>query len=204
MPDANGLKTPEELREPWAVQLAKEVIAKVQWTHPEAQSRLVSFEIVSDEYQDFAAQLLREVKAEWSAVEEERKKITKPLNEATKATNALFKPVLGALESAEQILKNKIAGYLQAKQNANTAALMASVQLETPQQAMQVISQIEPVQAPQGVSVRKVWKFVIENPDLVPREFCSPDESKIRLVDPTTASIPGIRFFQEDVVTARK
>lgn len=47
-------------------------------------------------------------------------------------------------------------------------------------------------------------KFLITDPDLVPREYCSPDPKKIGAVDPTSTAIPGVRFFQDDVVTSRR
>lgn len=191
-------------------QQAREVIARVQWTHPEALARLRALEIVSDEWQNFAAQLLHEIKAQWSLVESERKKITKPLNDATKATNTLFKPVLGALESAEEILKDKIAGYMQAKQNANMAALQAAAAAPTAMAATQSAAFYEPVQAPQGVSVRQIWKFEVTDPDLVPRHLCSPDMKKIseelgKKTDKYGSPdlIPGVRVYQEAQVTAR-
>jgi len=191
--------------------LAREVIARVQWTHPEALARLQAFEIQGDEQQDFAARLLHEVKAEWTLVEAERKKITKPLNDAKKATDSLFKPVLNALESAEEVLKGKIAGYIAAKQQANTAALQAAASAPSAMAASQAIGNYAPVVAPQGVSVRDVWRFEVTNPDLVPRELCSPDMKKIGEALEAKAGkygepdvIPGVRVFKESIVTARR
>jgi hypothetical protein len=50
------------------------------------------------------------------------------------------------------------------------------------------------------------WMFDIENPDLVPRAFCSPDERKIRehvQAEKSAASIPGVRVFEKLTVQAR-
>lgn len=210
MPNPDGTKTTEELRQPWAVQQAKEVIQAVVWTHPEAAARVEHFQITCDAEQEFAAQLLREVKAEWDAVEEKRKKITKPLDEAKRETQAVFKPVLEALKAIENAFKAKIAGYMQAKQQVNVAALQAAAAAPTAMAAAQSMDAYAPVQAPQGVSVRQVWKFEVTDPDLVPRHLCSPDMKKIaeelgkktdKYGQPDV--IPGVRVFQESVVTAR-
>lgn len=191
--------------------MAREVIARVQWTNPDALPRLRAFEIVNDEQQEFAAQLLREVKAEQSLVEGERKKITKPLNDAAKATNALFKPVLTALEEAESALKGKIAGYMAAKQSANVAALQAASTAPTAMAAAQSMDLYAPVAAPQGISVRQVTKFEVTDPDLVPRHLCSPDMQKISTELQKKSDkygqpdlIPGVRVFQEPVVSSRR
>lgn len=186
-------------------QQAREVIARVLWTRPEAQERLQSFEISSDEHQDFAAALLREIKTEWASVEAKRKTITKPANDLKKAADNLFKPTLVALEKAEATLKSKIATYLTSKERANTAALQAAAAATTPEAAQQAIAHVAPVAPPAGVSVRKVWRFEVVDQNLVPRELCSPDAKKIEAAFHGGATaIPGVRFFQEDQVSARR
>lgn len=50
------------------------------------------------------------------------------------------------------------------------------------------------------------WVFEVENPELVPRAFCSPDERKIRehvMAEKSAASIPGVRVFEKLSVQAR-
>lgn len=190
-------------------QQAREVVARVLWTNPAAQERLQALPVSNDDQQQYAVNLLREIKAEWSVVDEERKKITKPLSDAKKATDALFKPVLTALEQAEATLKAKVAGYMNAKQAANVAALQAASVAATPFQAQQAMAFVAPVEAPQGVSVRLVWKFQVTEPDLVPRELCSPDPKKIGEAcqygpDGQPLPIPGVQWFQDSSVTVRK
>lgn len=57
-----------------------------------------------------------------------------------------------------------------------------------------------PRERTKGSSVRVRWKFEIENPTLVPREYCSPDRS---LIDATVqmakgeTTIPGVRVYFE-------
>ncbi len=186
-------------------QQAREVIARVLWTRPEAQQRLQAFEILNDGHQDYAAALLREIKAEMFSVEAERKTITKPLNDLKKAADNLFKPTLTALERAEATLKAKIAAYLNQKEAANTAALQAAAAATTPEAAQQAIQYVVPVAPPAGMSVRKVWRFEVFDQNIVPREFCSPDAKKIEAAFHSGATdIPGVRFFQEDQVSARR
>jgi hypothetical protein len=53
---------------------------------------------------------------------------------------------------------------------------------------------------------KMVWKHEIINPELVPRRFCSVDESKIRnylKVEQGGATISGVKFFQELQVQSR-
>jgi hypothetical protein len=57
-----------------------------------------------------------------------------------------------------------------------------------------------------GVSMRTVWKFEITNPAAVPREYCMPDEIKIRKIVSALqadASIAGVRIYREAVVASR-
>jgi hypothetical protein len=189
----------------WAVQQAKEAVFPVSvLTSEQSVARMRELPVTNDLEEAFAAQLLREVKDHWAEVEAKRKKITVPMNEALRETNKTFRPALDALKEEEDILKGKIAGYVQVKEQANTAALQAASVASTPAAAQQALSLVAPVAPPAGVSVRYVWKFAVEDESLVPREFCSPDAKKIGAVDPTQTSIPGVRFFQESVVSSRR
>jgi hypothetical protein len=53
----------------------------------------------------------------------------------------------------------------------------------------------------------KEWDFKIVKPDLVPREFCEPDEKRIRQyakLMQSKAVMPGVRFFEKDKVQVRR
>ena len=161
--------------------------------------------VATDEQCEFASQLLREIKGAWHVLEEKRTSITGPLNKALRATNELFRPASRSLEHGEAILKLKISDYLAAKERARAAALQAAAAATTPEAAQQAIAHVAPVAPPAGVSVRKVWRFEVVDQNLVPRELCSPDAKKIEAAFHGGATaIPGVRFFQEDQVSARR
>jgi predicted lipoprotein len=160
--------------------------------------------VATDEQCEFASQLLREIKAKWHVLEEQRTKITGPMNQSLRATNEFFRPATRSLEHGEGILKLKIVAYLQTKSQANTRALQAAAVAATPELAQQAIQTVAPVAPPQGVSVRHVWKFEVTDANQVPRELCSPDEKKIKAAfELGMTDIPGVKFYQEAVVSAR-
>lgn len=58
-----------------------------------------------------------------------------------------------------------------------------------------------------GISSSTVWRFEIINPGLIPREYLTPDEKAIGGVVRSLkgrASIPGVRIFEETVMSARR
>lgn len=61
------------------------------------------------------------------------------------------------------------------------------------------------VQKVEGTRIVKNWTYEIEQEELIPREFCSPDSKKIRamvIAHKENAKIPGVRvFFTETVST---
>jgi hypothetical protein len=81
-----------------AVDLSKEVAA---------------LKIIDQPSYENAAGILRSVKAMAKEAEDERKKITRPLDEAKDAVMALFNPIKTRLENAESVLKNAILTYSQ-------------------------------------------------------------------------------------------
>jgi hypothetical protein len=92
-----------------------------------------AYVIDSAEIAEMAASDLQGVKALLKNVDEERRKITDPLNEAVKAVNNLFRPATQYLEEAERILKGGILGWnqkVEAEARAAQAAADAAARKE--------------------------------------------------------------------------
>ena len=71
-----------------------------------------------------------------------------------------------------------------------------------PAAAVQAANTLEAYQ-PAGTSLVEHYKFRVDNPDLVPRELCSPDSAKIRgylKLHKASAEIPGVAIWREDTV----
>jgi hypothetical protein len=193
----------------WAVERARKAIEPaLQITSDSALDALRAFVIDSDEKEAFAVKLAQEIKQNWASIEEQRKKITTPLLEAKRQTDAVFKPALDALAEEERLLKDKLAAYMQMKEQRNVAALAEAKQAPTVQDAQQAIARVAPVATPQGMSVRHVWKFEITDESIVPRELCSPDPKKIgaafQVVNGQPVPVPGVRWYQDTSVSVRK
>lgn len=69
---------------------------------------------------------LKALKAASKSIDERRKKITKPLDDAKREVMALFKPILDLYGQAEAAVKRKLADY-QIKQEQQRHALLAQV-----------------------------------------------------------------------------
>lgn len=69
-----------------------------------------------------------------------------------------------------------------------------------------VIPVAPPAPKQEGSVITKRWKFTIDNPDLVPREYCVPDPKTIRkVVDGLgdKANIPGVTVTQDTSESSR-
>lgn len=168
-------------------------------------SKLYNFVIQSDSDEANIVSVLQEVKKRNAQLEDKRTEITKPLNAALRAVNALFKPPQQKFEALERQLKGLITTYMQAKNARNVAAIQAAAVAPTPVVAQQVLAQVQPVEAPANVSVRYVWQFQITQPELVPAQFLSPDPAKIQayLAQTNQPAIPGVTFSQKAITSVR-
>jgi hypothetical protein len=151
--------------------------------------------------------LLKKITVTSNKAEKLRKQFAKPFQDFAKKIKKTSDEARQILELEKQRLKNLMAGYLKAEEEKREQAFMESISSEsffsdTPEPA--VIIPEEPVKL--MTSSRKVWKFEIIEPELVPRNFCSPDESKIRAYlkeNKDGANMPGVRFFEELTVQSR-
>lgn len=69
--------------------------------------------ISNQEQYENANVILKEIKTRWKELDEERKSITKPMDDAKKRIMDLFKKPLDLLESAENKIKKLMIGYTQ-------------------------------------------------------------------------------------------
>lgn len=183
---------------------AREELTKAEQSLPAIRE----MRIESKEDQEFAAEILREVKATARAIEDKRKTIVDPLNKALKATNDLFRPISDALKAAERELKQKIADYLIAGEARNQALLQTAASAETSEEAMRALAKHEPVEAPTGVSMRFTWTFEVVDEARVPREYLCVDEAKVKQLiknaDGRLPKVAGIRFQKVPIVASRR
>ncbi len=141
---------------------------------------------------DMAGELLKQVKGKMKELEAERKKITKPLLDAKKAVDNLFRPATDAAALVEELLKNAISGYIDGQRAAKVAALQAG-------DHEGALATIEP-ELPAGVSTRTVWKWKLVDANLVPSEYWAIDAARVQEHVNTfkgQSQIPGIEVFPE-------
>lgn len=170
------------------------------------------------EYND-AEIILKAITKHSNDLEKHRKELAKPFQAVDKKIKSLADEAREKLEEEKENLKKKMAAYMDAerekqqKELEEKAAAMVQAQAQeqesnpfaayVPQQEIKLEN--KPVIKLMS-SVTAVWKFEITDPVQVPREFCSPDERKIREYvqrEKEAASISGVRIYEETQIKAR-
>lgn len=184
-------------------------------THASAKKALElisSLRVSSVEEMDFAASLLRDLVTTKSELERDRTKITKPLNAAKRAVDELFAPAKRALEQCEAELKAKLAAARQAVTK-RRATELAEVMAEPA--GSRVLSTAVALPTNTGISYTTKWVIDAVNESQLPKEYFSPDLTKISLRmatkngRPRRASdepepIDGVTFKEVTTVSAKK
>lgn len=119
------MNAPNELI-PLAVNVQHPNPAALQRGASSALDLVRDFEITDVPTFEIAADELRTIKARASSLDEQRKGITKPLDDAKKAVMDLFRVPLDTLAEAERILKSKMLTYQQAEEAKAREARMAA------------------------------------------------------------------------------
>lgn len=169
-----------------------------------------TFQIVTDEDLSFAAEVLQEVKGNYARLEERKKQATDPLNQALKTIRSWFRPAQDFYLKAEVLLKTKIAGFHQAREQERQAALLQAqaAYVAQNQEAVQTALAALPPQIPKvdGLSTREDWTYEVIDFAVLPDKFKVPNHSL--LVEMAKASkdkldIPGVRSVCKTVVISR-
>ena len=188
--------------------------------------------IKNDSDAQLAGVELKETKSRIRTLDEERKKITKPLDDAKKAAMELFKKPTDILLKAEQILKQSILTYNK-KQEDKRREEEAKLQREADKRqreleaqakkheekgnfekaearralADEVVPAIAPTSAPKiaGIQKRTIWGYKVVDLSLVPREYMIVNETMLGQTAKSskgTLKIPGVEFFSKEIIAA--
>lgn len=202
---------------------AKQLIAQTDAILAEAESYKVS---TPAQYTD-ASDVLKRIKSHQKKLDETESGITKPINDGLKAIRDLFRGPKERASRAESLVKRAMVAYTEEQDRirreeqrladerarkererleAQAAKALQAGKVEKAETLQEraatvvapVIDRTPPKVA--GQSIREVWKFEVTNEALVPREYCSPDDKKIRAVVLALkggTTIPGVRVYSE-------
>lgn len=157
------------------------------------------FEVATQEDLDTASEVIAYAKGKHGELEAMRKRAVKPIDDARRAVQDLFKPAQHPWAEVERTLKARLAEHAEREQERNREAVESG-----DASGVTTTSEVE------GVRTSKHWTFEITDPDAVPRELCTPDPAKIRQVisearkageDPP--ELPGVRFYQYTRISSR-
>lgn len=162
------------------------------------------------ELQDKVAAL----KADVEAYEQERTRVSSPWRKIGEALSSVFAPTVKEGQEAVRRGKEKILAWQRDEQRRRDAELEATRKAEDEAAAKGYI--VKPRVAPAVVetatrtaastsSTSRRWKHRVVAPELVPREFCSPDDALIKgrmtsdvQILGAPRDVPGVEFYQDE------
>ena len=163
---------------------------------------------------DNCVQVIRHAKRMIDELEKERKKATGPLRLVEKTVNSWFRPVTDGYRDIEKAGKEALAAWYASEREAQAKAFQAAAEAHqqgdhaAAAEALATSNDAAAARAPRGATIAEVWIATITNPPMVPREWCVPDEPRIKAVARTTPSdqipphIPGVTFTKETRTTS--
>lgn len=190
------------------------------------------FAVATTEEYTSGAEALKSIKGQLSRINDERLKLTRPLDESKKRIMEFFRQFTDRMESAERQVKSGLLAYKQeqdrkareqqrlereraekreaklreeaekAREKERDARADILEDRADSQIAAPVVSEAPTVK---GISTRKIWRFEIVDRAAVPDTFKSIDEKKIGAVVralKAEANIPGVKVYAEEVMAA--
>ncbi len=149
--------------------------------------------IQTDAHAEQIGALLVATKQRYNVLADFKKEILGPFQNAIRNANAAFARGLDPLQELERALKVAI-NVFEAKREAERLEAMKRAEVVPP-----------PPPKLAGITQRVERRFRIVDPDRVPKQFCSPDEAKIKehLRNGGIEAIPGVEFYDEVIKVVR-
>lgn len=187
------------------VKLPEEVRIKISTLERDA----MELQVQDTESLNQAKELILAIKDLKKCVEDERIKIVKPLNEALRNINNMFKKFTEPLLKADGILSEKILAFNRAEQERvakEQEKLEKKLQREEQKLKKQGIDIALPrpqIESQVDISTRKVIKWRVKDFSKVPEEYKMLDEVKITKAVRAGLEIPGIEIYEEEILIRR-
>lgn len=179
--------------------------------------------INSDDDNRVAVAMAGQAKTLFKRIESTRKDIVDEPNTFVRGVNSFCKGYQQRLEGVESGLKGKIQVWMSAqelerrkrerKAQEEARALQARLDAEAKEAEVEAPVVVAPVEPPPekavrteagAAHVRKTWKFEVVDPAVVPAEYLTVDEKKIRqAVAAGCRTIVGVRIFEDSSITLR-
>jgi len=163
-----------------------------------------------------AEETLSEIARLKKNLEERRDFFVRPLNDHVKNINEWIRGLAAPLVQADTILRNKKLAYAREverqRQEAERSRREAAAKVareaadaiaagRTPEPAKPVFV---PTAPPPVKGIRRAWVHEVEDPDLVPRQYCGPDDQLLRAaVNAGVREIAGVRIFEREGTVQR-
>ncbi len=142
--------------------------------------RIVSLKVSNEAEYRAACELGVRNKEVLNRLEAFRKAIVKPMQDAVKNTNGIFERLASRFAENQEKINRAVTTYFTSRKK--TEAIKTTH-----------------ISGGGRTSMQRRWTFDILNDDLVPREFCKPDEMKIRRhMNAGTREIPGVRIYEKE------
>lgn len=179
------------------------IVAKKTATEEKESNELVagvaSIVVNDDDSYKAGADLIASIKARHAKLEELRRGWVDPLNAVVGSINRFFKPITSGLERAEEILKGKLALFIDERgaehddwiRRASEASKAGKTTVAA--DALQNAAQAN-VPKVAGLRVGETWEGYVVDASIIPREFLIPDVKALLAVTKTRkgdTNIPG-------------
>jgi|WetSurMetagenome_2_1015567.scaffolds.fasta_scaffold88551_4 hypothetical protein len=159
---------------------------------------------------EFAAEVVRAIKAKAKEIEATKAPLTKPLNEMLSMVRGWFKPTEKAAEKAEADWKAAVLRSNKERTEEASKALLEAQRAHVAGDDKAVaaaVARVQPPEAVAGLSIRRTWKYRIVDESRVPREYLAVDHAKVSAALAASKTpgevIPGIEFYQEEGLASR-
>jgi len=222
------VENPETLtpatRAPLDLDGAKQAFEPYRRKIADMQVQADALTVNSHENEQLAVESAAQAKRLLKALDEERKRVIHDPDQFVRSLNAFIRSFRKPLDSLVGTFRQKIGAYqyekelerrkLQKKMEEEAARMKAKMAEEAKESGVEP-PPVMPVPAPAPdsttrtesgatASIRTQWVGEIENPEAVPREYCSPDQTKVnQAVKLGVRAIDGVKIYEKPITVLR-
>jgi hypothetical protein len=178
-------------------------LQKIQSTYNDRLTRALTFKATDKLTYEKGGELLKIFNEAGKKAKEEKDKVLQPAELTVKRIKEQWKPFEDGLKQCVAHIKSQMQSWLQLEQEREELQRQRLLNDRRIKNESTLVAKLESIKTEPVGNTRSVLILVIDDPNLIPREYLVVDEAKLKAALREGVKVPGARLEREKIIVTK-
>jgi hypothetical protein len=178
-------------------------LQKIQGTYNKQLTQALSFQVQSVEDYEHGQDLLKVFSEASKKAKEEKDKVLAPAELTVKRIKEQWKPFEDGIENSVSFIKSAMSNWLQLKEEVEEKERQRLLSDKRIKNGATLQTKLASIASKPVGGTRSMLVLIVDDPNLIPREYLTVDKVKLKAALKEGIQIPGARLEREKIIVTR-